>query len=81
MNVGHVLREADPLRNETVPELGADRPIPPYRMPEYVRLVDGGVADNSGLTALRRALSCRGHRPISAEWSPRARCAALSSSP
>lgn len=44
------------LRNETVPELGADAPIPPYRMPQYVRLVDGGVADNSGLTALRRAL-------------------------
>jgi NTE family protein len=44
------------LRNETVPELGADSPIPPYRMPEYLRLVDGGVADNSGLTALRRAL-------------------------
>lgn len=44
------------LRNETVPELGADAPIPPYRTPRYLRLVDGGVVDNSGLTSLRRAL-------------------------
>lgn len=44
------------LRNETVREQGADGEIPPYRTPEYLRLVDGGVADNSGLTALRRAL-------------------------
>lgn len=44
------------LRNETVREQGADGDIPPYRNPIYLRLVDGGVADNSGLTALRRAL-------------------------
>jgi NTE family protein len=44
------------LRNETVHEQGADGDIPPYRTPVYLRLVDGGVADNSGLTALRRAL-------------------------
>jgi NTE family protein len=44
------------LRNETVREAGSDGDVPPYRTPEYLRLVDGGVADNSGLTALRRAL-------------------------
>jgi NTE family protein len=44
------------LRNETVREQGADGEIGPYRRPLYLRLVDGGVADNSGLTALRRAL-------------------------
>ncbi len=44
------------LRNETVHEQGADGDISPYRTPVYLRLVDGGVADNSGLTALRRAL-------------------------
>jgi NTE family protein len=44
------------LRNETVREQGADGEIPPYRTPVYLRLVDGGVADNSALTALRRAL-------------------------
>lgn len=44
------------LRNETVHEQGADGEIGPYRRPLYLRLVDGGVADNSGLTALRRAL-------------------------
>jgi NTE family protein len=44
------------LRNETVREQGSDSDVPPYRTPEYLRLVDGGVADNSGLTALRRAL-------------------------
>ena len=51
-----IARYRQSLRNETVPELGADGPIAPYRMPEYLRLVDGGVADNSGLTTLRRAL-------------------------
>ncbi len=44
------------LRNETVHEQGADGDIPPYRQPLYLRLVDGGVGDNSGLTSLRRAL-------------------------
>jgi NTE family protein len=39
-----------------VHEQGADGDIPPYRTPVYLRLVDGAVADNSGLTALRRAL-------------------------
>jgi NTE family protein len=48
------------LRNETVREQGADAAIPPYRTPVYLRLVDGGVADNSGLIALRRALSTVG---------------------
>ena len=44
------------LRNENVREQGADSAIEPYRRPLYLRLVDGGVADNSGLTALRHAL-------------------------
>lgn len=44
------------LRNEPVREQGSDADVPPYRTPVYVRLVDGGVADNSGLTSLRRAL-------------------------
>jgi NTE family protein len=30
--------------------------LPPRRTPVYVRLADGGVADNLGLTSLRRAL-------------------------
>jgi NTE family protein len=45
------------LRNEVVVEQGTGDKVPPYRMPVYLRLVDGGVADNSGLTALRRAMS------------------------
>jgi NTE family protein len=49
-------RHRQSLRNETVHEQGADSEIGPYRRPLYLRLVDGGVADNSGLTALRRAL-------------------------
>jgi NTE family protein len=44
------------LRNESVREQGADTDTGPYRQPAYLRLVDGGVADNSGLTALRHAL-------------------------
>ena len=36
------------LRNETVHEQGSDAAIAPYRTPVYLRLVDGGVADNSG---------------------------------
>jgi NTE family protein len=44
------------LRNESIREIGADAAIAPYRRPLYLRLVDGGVADNSGLTALRHAL-------------------------
>jgi hypothetical protein len=55
-----IARYRQSLRNESVRELGADADIPPYRTPVYVRLVDGGVADNSGLTALRRALSTVG---------------------
>ena len=48
------------LRNETVLEQGSGDEVPPYRKPVYLRLVDGGVADNSGLTALRRALLANG---------------------
>jgi hypothetical protein len=44
------------LRDEVVVEQGSGDKVPPYRNPVYLRLVDGGVADNSGLTALRRAL-------------------------
>jgi NTE family protein len=44
------------LRNESVREQGADGDSEPYRRPLYLRLVDGGVADNSGLTALRHVL-------------------------
>jgi NTE family protein len=44
------------LRNETVRVQGSIEDVPPYRTPVYLRLVDGGVADNSGLTALRHAL-------------------------
>jgi NTE family protein len=44
------------LRDEVVAEQGSGDKVPPYRNPVYLRLVDGGVADNSGLTALRRAL-------------------------
>jgi NTE family protein len=55
-----VARYRQSLRNETVHEQGADAAAPPYRTPVYVRLVDGGVADNSGLLALRRALSTVG---------------------
>ena len=44
------------LRNERVHEQGADGDIESYRWPLYLRLVDGGVADNSGLTAMRHAL-------------------------
>jgi NTE family protein len=51
-----IARYRQSLRDETVHEQGADGDIPPYRTPVYLRLVDGGVADNSGLTALRRAL-------------------------
>ena len=49
------------LRNEIVLELGSGDEVPPYRTPVYLRLVDGGVADNSGLTALApRAAGGRG---------------------
>jgi NTE family protein len=51
-----IARYRQSLRNETVHEQGADGDDPPYRTSVYLRLVDGGVADNSGLTALRRAL-------------------------
>jgi NTE family protein len=51
-----IARYRQSLRDESVRELGSDDTVPPYRTPVYVRLVDGGVADNSGLTALRRAL-------------------------
>jgi hypothetical protein len=46
------------LRNETLRE--GDAEVGPYRRPLYLRLVDGGVADNSGLTALRRSLLATG---------------------
>jgi NTE family protein len=48
------------LRNEVVVEQGSGDKVPPYRTPMYLRLVDGGVADNSGLTAMRRALLATG---------------------
>ena len=48
------------LRNEVVVERGSGDQVPPYRTPVYLRLVDGGVADNSGLTAMRRALLATG---------------------
>jgi NTE family protein len=51
-----IARYRQSLRNETVREQGSADEVPPFRTPEYLRLVDGGVADNSGLTALRRAL-------------------------
>ena len=41
-------------------EPGSGDKVPPYRTPVYLRLVDGGVADNSGLTAMRRALLATG---------------------
>jgi NTE family protein len=44
------------LRNEPVREQSSNADVPPYRTPAYLRLVDGGVADNSGLTSLRRSL-------------------------
>src|SRR5262249_25910629 len=44
------------LRNETIRMSGSGDMVPPFRQPRYLRLVDGGVADNSGLTSLRRAL-------------------------
>ncbi len=53
-----IARYRQSLRNETVPEGGAE--VSPYRTPVYVRLVDGGVADNSGLIALRRAMTTIG---------------------
>ncbi|MGE0257289.1 MAG: patatin-like phospholipase family protein [Alphaproteobacteria bacterium] len=55
-----IARYRQSLRNETVREQGSDANVPPYRTPVYVRLVDGGVADNSGLIALRRAMTTVG---------------------
>jgi NTE family protein len=52
------------LRNEIVVEPGTGDKVPPFRNPVYLRLVDGGVADNSGLTALRRAMSTFGPADI-----------------
>jgi NTE family protein len=52
------------LRNEIVVEPGTGDKVPPFRNPIYLRLVDGGVADNSGLTALRRAMSTFGPADI-----------------
>jgi NTE family protein len=51
-----IARYRQSLRNESVPEQGSDADVPPYRTPVYLRLVDGGVADNSGLASLRHAL-------------------------
>jgi NTE family protein len=55
-----IARYRQSLRNETVRERGSDADVPPFRTPVYVRLVDGGVADNSGLIALRRAMTTVG---------------------
>jgi len=66
-------------RNESVHEQGADSAIEPYRWPLYLRPVDGGVADNSGLTALRYALRGRMRRPVSGGRSRKVGCAASSS--
>ena len=55
-----IARYRQSLRNETIPAQATGQPIPPYRQPVYLRLVDGGVADNSGTTALRRALLAPG---------------------
>ena len=56
LEIYRMARYRQSLRNETVRQQGSNDEIPPYRTPVYLRLVDGGVADNSGLTALRRAL-------------------------
>jgi NTE family protein len=55
-----IARYRQSLRNEVVAVPDSGDQIPPYRTPLYLRLVDGGVADNSGLTALRRALLSTG---------------------
>jgi NTE family protein len=56
LEVYRTARYRQSLRNDTVREQGSTEDVPPFRRPVYLRLVDGGVADNSGLTALRRAL-------------------------
>jgi NTE family protein len=58
LEVYRVDRYRQSLRNETIRE-GAEE-VGPFRQPLYLRLVDGGVADNSGLTSLRRALLTTG---------------------
>jgi NTE family protein len=55
-----IARYRQALRKESVHEQGSNDVTPPFRTPVYLRLVDGGVADNSGLTALRRALLAAG---------------------
>jgi NTE family protein len=67
------------LRNEVVVEQGTGDKVPPYRKPVYLRLVDGGVADNSG--RLRCVARCRRwRRPTSAASPRRASFVASSSS-
>jgi NTE family protein len=51
-----IARYRQALRNESIAMQDTRDQVPPYRTPVYLRLVDGGVADNSGLTALRQAL-------------------------
>ena len=55
-----VARYRQALRNETIRMQDSGDEVPPYRNPRYLRLVDGGVADNSGLTSMRRALLATG---------------------
>jgi NTE family protein len=52
-------RYRDSLRGGRYFNSGMNDPRP-FRRPQYVRLVDGGVVDNLGLTAIRRALSTTG---------------------
>ena len=52
-------RYRDSLRGGRYFNSGMSDPRP-FRRPQYVRLVDGGVIDNLGLTAVRRALSTTG---------------------
>lgn len=51
-------RYRDSLRGARYNDLMPNAPS--FRQPRYVRLVDGGVIDNLGLTAVRRALSTSG---------------------
>ena len=68
------------LRNEVVVEQGSGDKVPPYRTPIYLRLVDGGVADNSGLTRCAAPCWRPARRPTSAASPRRASCVTSSSS-
>ncbi|MEI9982698.1 MAG: hypothetical protein WDN69_05505 [Aliidongia sp.] len=46
-----------------------------FRQPRYVRLVDGGVVDNTGLTAIRRILLTPGSPADVSRFSQQASCA------